>query len=99
MQSYNLDGVLFLIHVVGGPKHPAEATLSNKSDVFELFVESACIKDVLERRSWLNLTHRLRNILGCNGLVLLQVFNLFTDLTLSEAPRRILDDQIFRIYG
>jgi hypothetical protein len=49
MQSYNLDGVLFLVHVVGGPKHPAEATLSNKSDVFELFVESACIKDVLER--------------------------------------------------
>ena len=50
IESYNFDGILLLVHVVSSLVYFSEASLSNKVDVFELFLESTSIKDVVKRR-------------------------------------------------
>ena len=50
IESYNFDGILLLVHVISSLVYFSEPSLSNKVDVFELFLESASIKDVVKRR-------------------------------------------------
>lgn len=49
IESYNFNGILLLVHVIGCLVNFSEASLSNKIDIFELFLESTSIEDVLER--------------------------------------------------
>lgn len=47
IESYHLDGILLLVDVIGGFVDFSEAALSNKIDIFELFLESSGIEDVM----------------------------------------------------